>query len=127
VAMRLMVASLRTAEPSDEELEVVDAVARRSISWLGRPCGVLMKRSGLASRSFLSISRSASFILAVLVVEENTGKKVREVQFAQLKERAAFLFLFILLCCATAAFVSKVSTTEIMRHELRCGLLLEIC
>jgi len=96
--MRLMVASLRTAEPSEEELEVVDAVARRSISWLGRPCGVLMKRSGLASRSFLSISRSASFILAV--VEENTGKKVKEVQFAKLKERAAFLFLFILLCCA---------------------------
>jgi hypothetical protein len=54
------------AEPSEDELDVVEAVAIRSISLLGLPGGVLMKRSGEAFRSFLSISRSASFIFAVI-------------------------------------------------------------
>lgn len=59
-----MPASRRTAEPSEEEEEDVEAVGMRSISVLRWPGGVLMKRSGEASRSLRSISRSASFILA---------------------------------------------------------------
>jgi hypothetical protein len=48
--------SLRAAEPSDDSVELLDAVGMRSISWLNL--------SGDASRSFLTISRSASFMLA---------------------------------------------------------------
>jgi hypothetical protein len=60
-----MPACVRTAEASDDEVELVDALAILSISRLGLPRGLLMNLSGEASRSFLSISRSASFILAI--------------------------------------------------------------
>jgi hypothetical protein len=58
-----MEASLRATDP-EESVEVLDAVAMRSISWLGRTTENL---SGEASRSFLTISRSASFILATVI------------------------------------------------------------
>jgi hypothetical protein len=69
--------SLRTAELSEDEVEVLEPVAMRSISWLGRPGGVLMNRSGDASRSFLSISRSTIFILAIV---NETIRRKREVR-----------------------------------------------
>jgi hypothetical protein len=63
VDIRLMAPSLRATDPSEDSVEVLDAVAIRSISWLGRTAENL---SGEASRSFLSISRSASFMLAAV-------------------------------------------------------------
>ena len=63
VDIRRMTASLRATEPSEDSVEVLDAVWMRSISWLGRTPENL---SGEASRSFLTISRSASFILAIV-------------------------------------------------------------
>lgn len=68
--------SLRTAEPSDEELEVVEAVAMRSISWLGRvPVGGVRARA--ASSSSRTISRSASFILAIEVAFDLIEREAR--------------------------------------------------
>jgi hypothetical protein len=63
VDIRRMALSLRATDPSEDSVEVLDAVAIRSISWLGRTAENL---SGEASRSFLSISRSASFMLATV-------------------------------------------------------------
>jgi hypothetical protein len=69
--------SLRTAELSEDEVEVLEPVAMRSISLLGRPGGILMNRSGDASRSFLSISRSTISILAIDRGAVRGGKEVR--------------------------------------------------
>jgi hypothetical protein len=67
--------SLRTAELSEDEVDMLEPVAIRSTSWLGRPGGVLMKRSGDASRSFLSTSRSTIFILAIDIDRGTIARK----------------------------------------------------
>jgi hypothetical protein len=88
-------ASRRTAEPSEEEEEVVEAVGMRSISWLRRPGGVLIKRSGEASRSLRCISRSASFILAVVLDDSDSEEFLNcsgQLRTAQEGGRACYLF-----------------------------------
>ena len=75
VETRLIVVGLRETECSEDDVEVEEAVAILSISWLGRPIGVsstswlgrpmgvFAKRTGEASRSLLWIWRSVEFIL----------------------------------------------------------------
>jgi len=75
VDIRLMARSLRATEPSDDSVEVLDAVGIRSISLLGRVGTMLMNLSGEASRSASTISRSASFILATV---RGTMERVKE-------------------------------------------------
>jgi hypothetical protein len=75
VDIRLIALSLRATEPSEDSVEVLDAVGIRSISWLGRTGGVLTNLSGEASRSALTISTSASFILATVV---GTKQRVKD-------------------------------------------------
>jgi hypothetical protein len=64
-----MCRSLRCTELSDEEVEALEAVAIRSTSWLGLPT-IDSNRSGEASRSALTNSRSASFMMGG-AIEEN--------------------------------------------------------
>lgn len=62
---RLIVVGLRWTEASEEDVDAEDAVAIRSISWLGRPMGLFPKRSGEASRSLRWMSRSVEFIVTI--------------------------------------------------------------
>lgn len=71
-----MMACERMEDAVELELEVEEVVGMRSISWEGwRACGEegesagvrAANRSGEASRSLRTISRSASFIAAVMV------------------------------------------------------------
>ena len=52
--------------PSEDEVDKVEIVAFRSISLVALRRGISSNRPGEASRSFLCISTSATFILAVL-------------------------------------------------------------
>lgn len=81
-----MFLSLTAADSSEELEEVVEAVAIRSISWLGRTRleGIWENRSGDASRSLRSISLSASFMMAVVL--DCQSKCIKEVCFVWSRE-----------------------------------------